>query len=85
MDFLEIILRAVRLLTQFLTIAIFVRVILSWVAPLTANIFTEILFRLTEPVLAPLRRIIPTAGGLDLSPLAAIVLLQVATSITYAL
>ncbi len=85
MDFLDIILRAIRLLTQFLTIAIFVRVILSWVAPMTANAFTEILFRLTEPVLAPLRRIIPTAGGLDLSPLAAIILLQIATSITYAL
>ncbi len=52
---------------------------------MTANVFTEILFRLTEPVLAPLRRIIPTAGGLDLSPLAAIILLQIATSITYAL
>ena len=85
MDFLDIILRAIRLLTQFLTIAIFIRVILSWVAPMTANVFTEILFRLTEPVLAPLRRIIPTAGGLDLSPLAAIILLQVTNSITYAL
>jgi len=84
-DFLDIILRAIRLLTQFLTIAIFVRVILSWIAPMTANVFTEILFRLTEPVLTPLRRIIPTAGGLDLSPLAAIILLQIVTSITYAL
>jgi YggT family protein len=84
-DFFNALLIAIRLLTQFLTIAIFIRVILSWVAPMTANVFTEILFRFTEPVLAPLRRIIPTAGGLDLSPLAAIVLLQVITAITYAL
>jgi len=37
---------------------------------------TAILFRITEPILSPLRRIIPRFGVLDFSPLVAIILLQ---------
>ena len=36
----------------------------------------NILYRVTEPILAPLRRIIPRVGVLDLTPLVAIILLQ---------
>jgi YggT family protein len=35
----------------------------------------EVLYRLTEPVLAPIRRVLPTVGGLDLSPVVLILLL----------
>lgn len=35
----------------------------------------EVLYRLTEPVLAPIRRVLPTMGGLDLSPIVLILLL----------
>ncbi|WP_374442082.1 YggT family protein [Stella sp.] len=35
----------------------------------------EILYRLTEPVLAPIRRVLPAMGGLDLSPIVLILLL----------
>jgi len=38
----------------------------------------DVVARLAEPLVAPLRRFIPLVGGIDLSPLAAIVLLQVA-------
>jgi YggT family protein len=60
-----------NLLTLYL-IAIFGRVILSWF-PLSPNspmagIFT-FLWRITEPVLGPLRSILPPMGGLDLSPM----------------
>ena len=37
----------------------------------------ELAIRLTEPVLGPIRRVLPTFGMLDLSPLVAIILLQV--------
>lgn len=49
--------------------------ILSWVQP-HAPIAT-ILARLSDPLLRPLRRIIPLIGGVDLSPLAALIVLQI--------
>lgn len=58
-------------------IAIFIRVILSWVNPYgTRHPMGDLLYSLTEPMLAPARRLIPAIGGLDLSPIAVIVLLQ---------
>jgi YggT family protein len=35
----------------------------------------DVLYRLTEPVLAPIRRILPNLGGLDISPVVVILLL----------
>ena len=55
---------------------IFLRVILSWVNPDPRNPIVSMLYSLTEPILAPARRIIPSIGGLDLSPLVVLVLLQ---------
>ena len=65
----------ISLLCEALTFAIFIRVILSWFSP-RPNALTVILDKITEPILAPLRRIIPRAGMFDLTPLAAIILLQ---------
>jgi len=59
-----------------LTIAIFLRAILSWFSPTPTNILAVILYRVTEPLLAPLRRIIPRVGMLDFTPLVAIIILQ---------
>lgn len=58
--------------------AILIRIILSWVAPGTYNPITALLTTLSEPILRPFRRIIPAIGGLDISPIFAIVLLQAA-------
>lgn len=55
---------------------ILIRVILSWVAPDSYNPVTALLHTLSEPVLRPFRRWVPTVGGLDISPIFAIVLLQ---------
>ena len=63
-------------LCEVLTIAIFLRAILSWISPGTTNMLVNILYQVTEPLLSPLRRIIPRFGMLDLSPLVAIILLQ---------
>jgi YggT family protein len=43
----------------------------------------DVLWRLTEPVLAPIRRILPNFGGLDLSPVVLILLLFFARSLLY--
>jgi len=71
------------LLLQLLNLYVFIvfgRIILSWF-PLQpgsamATIFTY-LYKLTEPVLGPVRRIMPPMGGLDLSPIIVIFALQI--------
>jgi YggT family protein len=57
---------------------ILIKIILSWVAPTTYNYATALLTALAEPVLRPFRRIIRPIGGLDISPIFAIILLQAA-------
>lgn len=56
--------------------AILIRVILSWIAPGTHNPATAIIETLTQPILRPLQRLVPAIGGLDLSPLFAMILLM---------
>ena len=58
------------------TILIVVRAFWSWVSPFPTNPAMRIVWGVTEPVLAPIRSILPNLGGLDLSPLVAILLLQ---------
>ena len=68
--------RLIELLCEILSLAIIFRAILSWFSPAPGNRLMLVLYRVTEPVLAPLRRIIPRAGMLDFTPLVAIILLQ---------
>jgi YggT family protein len=66
-----------RVICEILTICIFLRAIVSWVSPGQTNVFTYVLYQITEPILSPIRRILPATGGIDFSPLAAIIILQV--------
>lgn len=66
----------VRVALQTLFILVLGFAILSWVQP--GSPAYALLGRLTEPMLAPLRRVIPAVGGVDLSALVLIVLLQIA-------
>ncbi len=67
------------------TWALIVSAILSWLVAFnvvnTRNRFIymvgDTLYRLTEPVLAPIRRMMPNLGGIDISPLLVILLLQI--------
>ena len=59
------------------TYSIFISIILSWINPGLHNPVTELLYKITEPILAPCQRLIPPMGGLDLSPMAALLGLQV--------
>jgi YggT family protein len=63
------------LLLNIYLFAIIIQAILSWVQP-GYNPATAVLYSLTDPVLAPARRVIPTMGGLDLSPLVVILAIQ---------
>jgi YggT family protein len=61
---------------QFYTVAIIVYALLSWVAPGTYSPANQFLSRICEPLLAPVRRVIPPLGGLDLSALFVLIALQ---------
>ena len=65
-----------QLAVQSLTALLIVYAILSWV-PSASSMLHDLVARLAEPLVRPLRRFIPLVGGVDLSPLVAIVLLQI--------
>jgi YggT family protein len=69
-------LRLVALAVWFYTVALFIYVVLSWFGDRGANPMTVLLGDLVEPILRPARRLLPPIGGLDLSPLIVILLLQ---------
>ena len=60
-------------LLDLYSLVLFVAVILSWVNLPDDNPFVRVVRQLTEPVLAPLRKLIPPIAGLDLSPIVLLV------------
>ncbi|MFO8101926.1 MAG: YggT family protein [Dehalococcoidia bacterium] len=68
----------IEILCEVLTIAIFIRAIMSWFPTSPTNRLAIMLNQVTEPILNPLRRLIPPLGGtIDITPIVAIILLQV--------
>jgi YggT family protein len=61
---------------EFYTVAVLLYALLSWVAPGTYSPANQLLARLCEPLLAPIRRVVPPFGGLDLSALFVLIALQ---------
>jgi len=68
----------VKMLMDIFVYAIFAGAILSWFAQGSYSSVASILYSLTEPLLSICRRVLPDMGGIDLSPLVALVLLQLA-------
>lgn len=64
-----------RLAVSVATAVVIVAAVMSWMQNRTP--LSDVLDRLAEPLLAPFRRFLPLVGGIDLSPLAAVVVLQV--------
>jgi YggT family protein len=56
-------------LLDLYSLVLFVAVILSWVNLSDDNPIVRVVRQLTEPVLDPLRKVLPPLGGLDLSPI----------------
>lgn len=70
-----------ELVSLFLNVFLFgilIQVIVSWINPGAYNPMLALVSAITEPVLAPARRVIPSIGGIDLSPLVVLLVLQVA-------
>ena len=68
-------------LIQLLALAVLVRALLSWFIRDPYNPIVQVLDAVTEPILQPLRQVVPRFGMMDLSPLVAIILLQVIASL----
>lgn len=67
----------VDLLFKVFIYGILIQAILSWINPGAYNPAVSLLYSLTDPVLRPVRRVVPPISGLDLSPLVAILGLEV--------
>ena len=70
------VLRLVALVLWFYTVGAFIYVLLSWFGDRGGNPLGALLAEIIEPILRPARRLLPPIGGLDLSPLIVILLLQ---------
>ena len=72
----------INVLAGALTLAIFVRVILSWIpnARLPFGL-GDFVFAVSEPILSPIRRALPFLGGIDFSPFIALVAIQFVSSV----
>ena len=66
----------IDMLVYVLSIAIFGRVVMSWISPGGNDPVSTILFQITEPILGPIRRVMPRLGMFDLSPMVALILLN---------
>jgi YggT family protein len=65
------------LLVNIYFFALLAMIILSWVAPGSKNPAIYLLYQITEPVMAPLRKVLPSMGGLDFSPILVFILINV--------
>jgi YggT family protein len=70
-------------LIDLYSLVVLVAVILSWVPLDRRNPLVTIAQGLTEPVLAPIRKVLPPMGGLDLSPVALLIALQILKGLLY--
>ncbi len=64
------------ILLQVLSFAILIRALLSWFPVSQENPLVRLLMEVTEPILSVFRRVLPRIGMIDLSPLAAILVLN---------
>jgi len=67
----------IAMLIQIYSLIILARVLMSWVQVDPTSPLARTLISLTEPVLQPIRNLLPPGPGLDFSPIIAIILLQI--------
>jgi YggT family protein len=63
-----VIVNFLQLLISVLMLLVIARVLVSWLAPSGGGGLVAFIYQATEPILAPIRRLMPPAGGLDWSP-----------------
>lgn len=71
----DFLIQFINLLLTVLWFAILARVVLSWFPGAINNPIFVLIYNITEPILLPIRRVVPKLGALDLSPTIAVVLI----------
>jgi len=71
----EVIVNFLQLLISVLMLLVIARVLVSWLAPSGGGGLVAFIYQATEPILAPIRRLVPPTGGLDWAPLIVLLLL----------
>lgn len=66
----------IQAIAYSMKLAVLARLLLSWTYTDPYNPLVHFLYQVTEPILRPLRRILPTWQGIDFSPVAALVIIQ---------
>lgn len=74
---MEFVLNVLLMFITVMQFAIIGRAILSWFDRSQSNPISQFLVQLTEPIIAPIRAILPSMGMIDLSPLVAIIVLLI--------
>lgn len=82
---LVFVIQVVQVVFRIIYWAVLIRVLLSWFVTDSTHPLLRILDDVTEPILAPIRRLMPRTGMVDFSPLVALLILQVAEGIVVSL
>lgn len=75
----------IKLLSTLLWVLLLARVVISWTNPRGGGSLVATIYQLTEPILAPIRRVIPPTSGIDWSPMIAMLIMALISRIVYAL
>ncbi|ADU64902.1 protein of unknown function YGGT [Desulfurispirillum indicum S5] len=75
-SFLMTLVSTISFVINIYTWILIARVFMSWINPDPYNPVVQFIYRITEPVLEPFRRIIPPLGGVDLSPIVVFILIR---------
>lgn len=76
----EFVFRFISIFFDILVFAIIARVLMSWL-PSGGGRLRMVLYDVTEPVLGPFRNIVPRLGMIDISPIVAIIVLDIVKTI----
>jgi YggT family protein len=73
---LDIVIWIINFVFQLLTVLILIRAILSWIRPDPYHPAVRLLRQVTDPILLPIQRVVPPLGGIDISPVVALILIE---------
>ena len=76
--------KLIGLVITVFTISILIQIVISWVNPGAYNPITALLYQLNEPILGRARKILPPIHGFDLSPIIAMIVLQLLSMLVVA-
>lgn len=74
----ETLINLIQLAANLFSFLVLARVIMSWFTPDPSNPLVGLVYRFTEPVLAPVRNFLPALGGMDFSPILILFGVQIA-------